>query len=111
VAVSLEHVGFAIDLFGKRAGRDLCRPGAKSHARAFIADTTLLLEQRDDRLRNVPVEFSAVRVFDSADVSCEFNCCHLHAEAETEIRHLVFASEPGRFDFSFDAALAESTGN
>jgi len=111
VAVSLEHVGFAINFFGKRAGCDLCRPRAKPHARAFIAHSTLLLEQRDDRLRNVPVEFSAVRVFDSADVSRELNCCHLHAEAETEVRHLMFASEPRRLDFSLDAALAESARN
>src|SRR5207245_11744914 len=103
--------GLGVDLCGQRAGCNFCRPCAKPHARAFIADTTLLLEQRDDRLRNVPVEFSAVRVFDSADVSRELNCCHLHAEAETEVRHLVFASEPRRLDFSLDAALAESARN
>src|SRR5207247_9380809 len=102
---------FALNLVGKGAGCGLCRPRAKPHARACIGHTTLLLEQRDDRLRNVPVEFSAVGVFDSADVSRELNCCLLHAEAESVVRHLVFASEPGRLDFSLDAALAESARN
>jgi len=111
MAVSLDHVSLAVDLFGKRALHDFCRPGTQPHARAFIAHTTLLLEQRDDWFPGVLVELGAVCVLNAADISRKLNRRYLHAKAKTEIRHLVFASELRRPDFPLDAALAESTRN
>ncbi len=69
MAVSLDHVSLAVDLFGKRALHDFCRPRAQSHACAFIAHTTLLLEQRDDWFPGVLVELGAVCVLNAADIS------------------------------------------
>ncbi len=91
--------------------RDLRRPGAEPHARAFVLHVALLLEQADDRVGRVFVELGAVRVFEAADVSRELDRRDLHAEAKPEVRHLVFAREPRRANFSFDAALAKSARN
>lgn len=45
------------------------------------------------------------------DIASEFDCGNLHAEAETEVGNVIFASITGSLNFSFDAALAEATGN
>ena len=111
MAVSLEHVRLIVDVLGKRAVGDFCRPCAEPHARAFGAHTTLFLQKRDHWRHSVFVDLGADCIFDSTDISREFNRGHLHAEAETEIRHIVFASELRRPDFSLDAALAKTAGN
>ena len=42
------------------------------------------------------IELGAVGFFDPADVAREFDRRHLHAEAEPEVRHFVFAGETRR---------------
>ena len=57
------------------------------------------------------VELGGVRLLQPADVAGEFDGRDLHAEADAEIRDLVFAGILGGEDFAFDAAVAESAGN
>jgi hypothetical protein len=45
MAVPLEHVCLTVDVPGKRAAGDFCRPCAEPHARAFGAHTTLFLQK------------------------------------------------------------------
>ena len=101
----------AVDFLRHRPARDLRRPGAEAHARAFLFHIALFVEQADHRLGGIFFELGAVRALDAADVARELDRRHLHAEAETEERHLVLARELRRLDFSFHAALAEAARN
>src|SRR5438094_10306042 len=103
----LHHFLVSINLPGECAGYNLRRPCAQAHAPTFFSNSALLFQQRNDRLRGVLIEFGAICVFDSADVSCEFNRGHLHAETKAKIRKLVLARETGGVDFSFNTANAE----
>src|SRR2546430_5690929 len=71
----------------------------------------LLLEQRNDRVGCVRIEFGAICFFNSTNVSREFDRCDLHAKTKPEIRNPILASVTRRFNFSFDAALSESARN
>src|SRR5438876_1524780 len=109
--VTLRHLDAAVEFFRERAFSDFGWPCAEPHASAFVADATLLFQQRNHRLGNVLVELSAVCVFDSADVPCEFNRRHLHAETKAEKWNFVLARVTRRVDFSFHAARAKPAGN
>ena len=87
------------------------RPRAEPHASTFVPNATLFFKQRDNRLRCFLVELGAVCVFNSADISREFNRRHLHPEAKAKIWDIVLPSELRGFDFSFDPALAKPAGN
>src|SRR5262249_23293698 len=111
VAVPLSHFVTAVDSFSEGAGNNFCRPCSQSHARPFVFYPALLFQERDHRIRSVPVELGAVGIFDSTYVSREFNRGHLHPETKTEIRGLVLARVTRGIDFSFRSAHAESTRN
>src|SRR5690349_7742972 len=77
-----------------------------------LAVTVLPLgDQRNDRVRRVRVEFGAVRTHETGYVARVLNDGELHAETDTEIRHLVFPCIANRPNLSFDPALSESAGN
>src|SRR5439155_539574 len=83
-----------------------------SHARAFAVNLLpLLLEQRNNRVGCLRIEFCAICFFNSANVSGEFDRCDLHAKTKPQIRNPMLASVTRRFNFSFDAALSEPARN
>ena len=57
------------------------------------------------------VELRAVRAGEAADVARELDRRDLHAEAEAEEGHAVFAGELRGANFPFDAAVAEAAGD
>ena len=57
------------------------------------------------------IEFAGVRFCKPAHVTCKFNASSLHAQANTEIWHLLLAGVTYRLQHAFDAALAKSTRN
>src|ERR1700730_1744162 len=111
MAVPLGYFVMAVNFFRERALCNLGRPRTQAHACAFILHAALFLQQRDDWLLRFLVELRAVGVFDSADVARELDRRHLHAETKPQIWNLMLTREPGRFDFSLHAALAETAGN
>src|SRR6478672_5048770 len=109
--VTLEHFIFSVNFFRERAGLNFGRPGSKSHAGPFLAHFPLFLEQANHRLGCCLIELGAVGIGDTADVAREFNRRHLHAETKAEIWQFVLTRETRGLDFSFYAAVSETTRN
>ena len=57
------------------------------------------------------VELAGVGVFQPADIARELDAGRLHAEADAEVRHLLFARVADGVEHAFDAALAEAAGD
>ena len=57
------------------------------------------------------IKFGRVRLGQFQNVARKFNRGDLHAEAQAEVGHLVFARVLRRQDFAFDAAFAETAGH
>ena len=109
--MSFRHLGIAVEFFSQRAFNNLCWPRAQPHTRALFTDATLLFQQRDHWFRSVLVELGAISVFDSTDVSSEFDCRYLHTKTKTEIRDLVLARITRSVEFSFNTTNTKSAGN
>ena len=77
----------------------------------LLTTLLLLVDQADHRVRRLGVELGRVGVLQTADMAGKLDHGDLHAEADTEVGDLFFAGVPGRHDFAFDAAVAESAGN
>src|SRR2546426_7630795 len=94
--MALEHFVVSVNFFGQRAMGNFCRPRSQTHARAFVSNFALLIEQTDHWFGSVSIKLRAVCFFNSADVARELNRRHLHSEAQTQIRNFVFPSETCR---------------
>ena len=79
----------------------------QAHRAALVNDIGLLWHQVDDRVGCQRGKFTAVGIGDLADVAGIFDHSALHAEAQTEERHLVFPGILNCLDFSFDSAVAK----
>src|ERR1051325_2432317 len=90
------------------AERELAGLCAETHRAAFLRHFLLRVEQRDDRMRRVQIELSGVRLFQLQNISSELDCGNLHSKTKAEIGNFIFAGIFHRFDFTFDAALAET---
>ena len=55
-------------------------------------------------------EFGGACALKTADVPCEFNYSHLHAEAKSEIGLLVLSCVADCFYLALDTAVAEAAG-
>ena len=62
-------------------------------------------------MRSIRIEFRAVGVFESANVSRKFDGGDLHAQAETEIGRSRLARIARRLNLALDAAIAKSARN
>src|SRR5262249_44779026 len=111
VPVTLRYLSAAIDFFRERARNNFCRPGSQPHTCSLFTYAALFFQQRDDRVRSVFVELSAVGIFDSTYVSSEFNSAYLHAQTQAKKRNFPLASVTRGVDFSFGSANAKSTRN
>ena len=57
------------------------------------------------------VEFAGVGVLEAADVARKLDAGGLHAQADAEVGHLLFAGVADGVQHALDAALAEAAGN
>ena len=57
------------------------------------------------------VELARVRADQAADVARVFDAGSLHAEADSEVGHFVFAGVADGVEHAFNAALAEAAGD
>src|SRR6476646_12028570 len=118
MAVALGDFGRAIDLRHPASASQYRIIGAKTHGAAEVAALGALLQLiAFEPFGHQPyywlgrlAEFRGIGVFDSAQVTRGFHDRHLHAEADSEIRHVPFARELCRLDLPFGAALSEPAG-
>ena len=62
-------------------------------------------------MRRLRIEFRAISLLQSGDITRIFDGRALHAEANSKERHFVFARVLNSVDHSLNAAFAESAGN
>jgi hypothetical protein len=101
----------AIQARGVRAHRQLASLASQAHRAALGRDLLLLIQQRDDRVRGPRIEFGGMGFLQFEHVAGELNSSRLHAQAKTQVRHILFARITGGLDFPFDAALAKAPWN
>src|SRR5690606_7415131 len=65
-------------------------------------------DERDDGMRRLRIELGGVRAGEPRDVARVLDDGELHAEADSEVRHVVLAGVTYGRDLAFDAALAEA---
>src|SRR5689334_2164432 len=116
MAVALGNFSRVIDLRNAGAALQQRRIGPEPHGTPHIAGQAALLQlislhpfghQTNDWLGRGD-EFGRIGGFDAAKIPCGLDHGHLHAEANSEIRHAALTREPCSTDFSLGAALAES---
>ena len=93
--------------------------GAETHRAAEIVAGSAAFDlvaagpfghQPDDRLRT-GAEFGGPRAGNTRQAARRFDHGHLHAEANSEIGHIVFTCELDRGDLALGAAFAEPAGH
>jgi len=114
------HLG-AVNHGSARAGLDRAALRAKTHGAAQIGllaapfDAALAVhpfgDQRYHRVRRLGVEFGAVGAVETGHMARELDGRELHAEADTEVGHLVLARVADRHNLALGAATAEAAGN
>src|SRR5262249_39261820 len=101
VAVTLGDLRAAIDAGDAAATLEHCRIRAEPPGAAEVAADAALLQfvalepfghQADDRLRRRS-ELGRVRLGNAAQIARGLDHCHLHAEADAEIRYVALARE------------------
>src|SRR3984885_6811947 len=107
--VTFADLRLPVNLVRERAGLDLARPRAQPHRSAEFLYAAQLAQLVDHSMRRRGIKFARIRLRQSHNISSKLNACRLHAEANTEIRHLLLARIPDRLQHSFDSTLAEAT--
>src|SRR5580765_6726876 len=120
VAVALGH-DLAVDLVCERAGRDIGALRTQAHRAAQVGVRVALLDravavlplvdQGDHRVLRVGLELGAVRAVQARQMARDLDRRDLHAQADAQVRDLVFARVLRGADFALDAALAEAAGH
>jgi hypothetical protein len=104
---------------GLRLHRALLRAEAHGAAKVGLSVAALdlpgavepLADQRHHRMRRLGVELGAVGAFEAADVPRELDGSELHAQADAEVGHAVFARIADGGHLALGAALAEAAGH
>ena len=117
MAVTLGH-DVAVDLGRQRARIDGAGLGAQAHGAAQVRVGVALLDlavvvlplgdQGDDRLVGFRIELGRVRVRQAGHIAGVLDQRDLHAQADAEVRDLVFAGVARGHDLAFHAALAKA---
>src|SRR3546814_752823 len=117
--MALADRGSAVDRRHHAVARELRWIGAEPHRAAEIAPRLALLEARfghpfGDKADHGFVgraKFGRRRLLDSRQVPYALDARHLHAEADAEIGHAVFAREADAGDLAFRPARSERAGH
>ena len=87
------------------------RLGAEAHGTAHVAHVLLLRQQVYDWVRRILVELPGVGALQAADVARVLDDGALHAQADTQVRHLVLAAVLNGVDLALYATHAETAGH
>ena len=86
-------------------------PGAQPHGSAHLFDAQQFAQLVNDAVLAGGVEFAGIGFLQAAYVAGELDAGGLHAEANSEIRHLLLARVADGVQHAIDSALAEAAGN
>jgi len=111
VAVAFADEGLAVGLAGKGIGGELAVVSAEAHGAAEFVDALEFAEFIDDAVGRGSIEFSGIGAGESADVAGVLDDHGLHAEADAEVGHALFAGVADGLEHAFDAARAEAAGH
>src|SRR5690606_35354540 len=81
---------------------------AQAHGAAHGLDGFLLCHEIDHWVDRLGFHLGGMGVFQTADISGEFNNGYLHPAASAEVGNVIPPGDTGGCDFSFDPARAES---
>ena len=109
VPVPFEDFGASIDLVGKGVFAEDGRTGSQPHGSSFPCDVFLVLEDADDRMGRLRIEFDAVGILQSANMARKFDRGSLHPETETKVRRARLASVAGRVDLALYTPISKSS--
>src|SRR5215469_2495781 len=110
VAVAFADLGLTVDLAGQGARLDFAGPGAETHGTAQFFDAAQLAQFVDHSMGSGRIKLAGVGVGESAYVAGELDAGGLHAEANSEVRNLLFAGIANGDQHAFDSAFAETAG-
>ncbi len=82
----------------------------ETHTPAHIHDVVLLRKKIDHRMCGI-AKLRTACILKAEHIPCKLDYCKLHAEAESEKRHIVFPGVFDRPDLPIDPALAKSARN
>src|SRR5665213_415742 len=112
MAVALADLrGSAVSFRGQRILLQDAGPRAQSHGAAHLFNAQQLAEFIDNAVLRGRIELTGVCVFKAAHVARKLNAGRLHAEADTEVGHTLFARVSDGVQHSLDTALAKTAGN
>src|SRR5687767_4276284 len=96
---------------GETTRRQFARISAQTHGPAQFVDAFQLAQLVNHAMLWIGIEFGGVRAREPAHVAGKLDYQRLHAEADPEIRHLIFARVADGVQHAFDAALAKPARN
>jgi hypothetical protein len=91
--------------------RQYTGPRAQAHGAAHLLHAGEFAQLEDDAVGSGGVEFAGAGADQAANIAGILDAGCLHAQADTEVGHVVFARIADGVEHAFDAPLAESTGN
>ena len=106
--MALGDVLRAVAFFEKRSGHHVARIRAETERAALGNLVALAGHEVDNTVGGVLVKLAGVRADEMRGVARVFDDGNLHAEAEPQIRDLLFAGIPGREDHALNAAVAKA---
>ena len=99
----------AVQLGGLAAGRQFAGLCAQAHGAAHVGDVLLFVEQGDDEVGCLRIKLRRMRACQLQCVPGKFNTGDLHAEAQSEVRHIIFACVLGGQHLAFHAAFTKAS--
>src|SRR5947209_13804420 len=111
MTVSLANFRLAVCARGYRICFQLAFPGTQTHRATKFINTFEFSQFVDDSVGSTRIEFARIGVVQSANIARELDAGSLHAEANTEVRDLIFARIPNCIQHAGNATLAETPRN
>src|SRR5215469_9120584 len=106
--VALRDLELAVSFRCDSARSQAARIRSEAHRSAERLKIALVLHEIDHRIRRLRLDLARVRAFEAADVARELDARQLHAVADAEERHAIFARMPDRKQLALDAPSAEA---
>src|SRR5258708_22432595 len=109
--MALADFELAVSLMRKRSGLRLARPRAEPHGAAHFVHAQQFAQFINHAVRRLRIEFCAVGLLQSGNISSVFNGGALHAQTNAEEGNSVLTRKLNGINHTLNAALAESARN
>ncbi len=101
--------GGAVGCFRQGTWREVGRMRSEAHGSSQFGDFLLFIEQADDGMLGIFIEFGRVSVRQSHDISPELDDGALHPQADSKEGDFAFTGVSNRLNFPFDPSFAKAT--